>query len=66
MEFYGKTYSIAVKIAFTPDDEVLHISAEYEDCKSVSNSTGIPVREIIRKTEEKGWKLFDVPDYGLY
>jgi hypothetical protein len=59
VEIEGRIFSVPVKVAFVPPRELLHLSAEYENCKSISDSTGIPVRDIIRKTEETGWDLFN-------
>ncbi|WP_462273625.1 nickel pincer cofactor biosynthesis protein LarC [Methanohalophilus sp.] len=53
LEINDTPYQIAIKIACTPDSGILHISAEYDDCKEVSKITGIAVREIIRKAQTK-------------
>jgi len=49
----GKEFQITVKIARDLRGILLNISAEFEDCKRVSQESGIPVRDIIRFAEEK-------------
>lgn len=41
-----------------PKSPILCISAEFEDCKKISNTTGIPVKEVIRSVEEEARKIF--------
>ncbi|NJD53382.1 MAG: nickel pincer cofactor biosynthesis protein LarC [Candidatus Methanoperedens sp.] len=53
-----KEYEIAVKIARDLRGVLLNISAEFEDCKRVSKESGIPVRDVIRLTEEEARKKF--------
>ncbi|NPE29115.1 nickel pincer cofactor biosynthesis protein LarC [Methanococcoides sp. SA1] len=48
-------FQVAVKIAHDRSDEVLHISAEFEDCKQISQECGLPLKEVIRRAEEKAW-----------
>lgn len=57
-EIEGQTYESAVKIARDSEGILLNISAEFEDCKKIAKTTGIPVKEIMRKVEEAGRKLF--------
>jgi hypothetical protein len=47
-----------VKIAGDDDGQILHISAEFEDCREMASKTGIAVKEVIRNVEERGWELF--------
>ncbi|HEX7627408.1 MAG TPA: nickel pincer cofactor biosynthesis protein LarC [Candidatus Methanoperedens sp.] len=54
----GKEFEIAVKIARDMKGVLLNISAEFEDCRSVSKESGIPVRDVIRLTEEDARKKF--------
>ncbi|MFZ3382764.1 MAG: nickel pincer cofactor biosynthesis protein LarC [Candidatus Methanoperedens sp.] len=56
----GKEFEIAVKIARDLRGVLLNISAEFEDCKRVSKESGIPVRNVIRLTEEDARKKFSV------
>jgi uncharacterized protein (DUF111 family) len=37
---------------------LLNISAEFDDCKNASQESGIPVRDVIRLTEEQARKNF--------
>lgn len=57
-EIEGQTYESAVKIARDSEGILLNISAEFEDCKKIAKTTGIPVKEIMRKVEEAARKLF--------
>ena len=54
----GKEFQIAVKIARDLRGVLLNISAEFEDCKMASQESGIPVRDVIRLTEEEARKNF--------
>ena len=58
LDIAGKTIECRVKIAEDKSKEIMHISAEFEDCKEISLSTGIPLKEVIRRVEEKGWDSF--------
>lgn len=55
IEIGGQKYSISVKIAHDRSDTVLHISAEFEDCKRISQECGLPLKEVIRRAEENAW-----------
>ena len=48
----GDAYEVAVKIASTTEGDVYDISAEYDDAAAVASSTGLPVREVLRRAEE--------------
>jgi len=54
----GKEFEIKVKVARDLRGVLLNISAEFEDCKRASRESGIPVRDIIRLSEEKARKDF--------
>jgi uncharacterized protein (TIGR00299 family) protein len=58
LEIEGQVYDTAVKIARDSEGVLLNISAEFEDCKKIAKSSGIPVKEVIRKAEEAARKLF--------
>lgn len=58
LEIEGQIYDTAVKIARDSEGVLLNISAEFEDCKKIAKSSGIPVKEVIRKAEEAARKLF--------
>jgi uncharacterized protein (TIGR00299 family) protein len=57
-EVEGQMYEAAVKIARDSEGILLNISAEFEDCKKISKTTGVPVKEVMRKAEEAARKLF--------
>jgi len=52
----GEEYDVQVKIGRDLRGEILDVSAEFEDCKKVAHYLGVPVRDIIRRAEEEGWK----------
>jgi uncharacterized protein (TIGR00299 family) protein len=54
----GKDFQIAVKVARDLRGALLNISAEFDDCKKASQESGIPVRDVIRLTEEEARKNF--------
>jgi uncharacterized protein (DUF111 family) len=56
----GRDFEIAVKIARDLRGVLLNISAEFDDCKKASRESGIPVRDVIRLTEEVGRKNFSL------
>lgn len=37
---------------------ILNIKPEYEDCKKIADETRMPLRTIIKKVEEEGWRSF--------
>jgi uncharacterized protein (TIGR00299 family) protein len=54
----GKDFQIAVKVARDLRGALLNISAEFDECKNASQESGIPVRDVIRLTEEEARKNF--------
>jgi len=56
--FSDEVFDIAVKIAQDQSGEILHISAEYEDCRKVADKVGIPLKEVIRRVEGEAWGRF--------
>jgi uncharacterized protein (TIGR00299 family) protein len=54
----GKDFQIAVKVARDMRGALLNISAEFDDCKKASQESGVPVRDVIRLTEEEARKNF--------
>ncbi len=58
VEINGRVFSIAVKIARDLRGVLLNISAEFEDCKKVARLSGVPIKDVIRKTEEEARKGF--------
>ena len=57
-EIEGEIYKTAVKIARDSEGVLLTISAEFEDCKKIAKTSGIPVKEVMRRAEEAARKLF--------
>lgn len=57
----GKQFRIPVKIARLSDGSVIHVSAEYENCRTVAAESGIPLRDVIRIAEEEANRV-----YGKY
>lgn len=54
----AEEFTVAVKIAQDRTGEILHISAEYEDCRKVADKIGLPLKEVIRRVEEEAWGKF--------
>ena len=54
----SEEFTSAVKIAQDKTGEVLHISAEYEDCRKIADKVGLPLKEVIRRVEEEAWGKF--------
>jgi uncharacterized protein (TIGR00299 family) protein len=54
----GKDFQISVKVARDLMGALLNISAEFDECKDASQESCIPVRDVIRLTEEKARKDF--------
>ncbi|MCL7415382.1 MAG: nickel pincer cofactor biosynthesis protein LarC [ANME-2 cluster archaeon] len=48
----GKPYTVRVKMACDTLGSILGISAEFEDCKQVAHSTGLQIKDIMRRAEE--------------
>jgi len=57
-EVEGQVYEAAVKIARDSEGILLNISAEFEDCKKIAKTSGVPVKEVIRKVEEAARRHF--------
>lgn len=57
-EIEGEIYEAAIKIASDSEGVLLNISAEFEDCKKIAKTSGIPVKEVMRRAEEAARKLF--------
>ena len=49
----GDEYEVAVKVASDDAGEAYDVSAEYDDALAVARETGRPVREILRRAEER-------------
>jgi len=58
IDIKGRTYQASVKVSWL-GGETLNVKAEYEDCKKIASRSGLPLREVARRIEEKGWKVVD-------
>ena len=47
----GADHEVSVKVAATADGDVYDVSAEYDEAAEVAAETGIPVRDVLRRTE---------------
>jgi hypothetical protein len=56
----GEEFISAVKIAQDRSGEILHISAEYENCRKIADKVGLPLKEVIRRVEEEAWGKFGI------
>ena len=54
----GLTYSVAIKIS-RMDGSLVNVKAEYEDCRRIAKEAGVPLRMVIKKAEELGWRAAD-------
>jgi uncharacterized protein (TIGR00299 family) protein len=57
-EVEEQIYEAAVKVARDSEGILLNISAEFEDCKKIAKTSGVPIKEVMRKVEEVARKLF--------
>jgi uncharacterized protein (TIGR00299 family) protein len=55
VEIGGSKYRAAVKIGRL-DGEVFNVKPEFEDCRKISALTGVPLKEVMRKVAEEGWR----------
>lgn len=55
VEFNNHMYKALVK-ASRMDGELLSMKPEYEDCKRITQETGLALRTVMKKVEEAGWK----------
>ncbi len=60
VDFQGKKHELGVKIAMDLHGKILSIAAEFEDAKRISRALRIPVREVLKKAEEKARKQISV------
>ncbi len=51
----GLSYDASIKVSRLGGD-ILNLKPEYEDCKRIASETGLPIRVIIKRVEEAGWK----------
>lgn len=55
VEICGRIYRPQVKVS-RMDGELLSVKPEYEDCKRIADETDQPLRMVIKKVEEAGWR----------
>lgn len=55
VEINGSLYQASVKVSRL-GDAILNIKPEFEDCKKIADKTGLPLRTVIKKVEDVGWK----------
>ncbi len=51
----GVSYRSSAKVSRLGGD-ILNIKPEYEDCRKIATETKLPLRTIIKKVEEEGWR----------
>ena len=59
LEVSGRSYDAVIKVS-RMDGELLNIKAEYEDSKRIAEETGLPLRTVIKKVEEAGWRAIEL------
>ncbi|NMB86124.1 MAG: hypothetical protein A4E44_00982 [Methanosaeta sp. PtaB.Bin018] len=55
VEICNRTFPVAVKIS-RMKGELLNVKPEYEECKRIADETGLPLRVVMKKVEEDGWR----------
>lgn len=55
VEICNQTFQVAVKIS-RMEGKLLNIKPEYEDCKRIADETGLPLRVVMKKVQEEGWR----------
>ena len=55
IEINGKIYTASVKHA-AMDGKIYSKKAEFDDCRAIAASAGIPVKDVKRMIEEEAWK----------
>lgn len=53
----GVSYRSSAKLSRL-GGSILNIKPEYEDCRKIADETRMPLRTIIKKVEEEGWRSF--------
>jgi len=46
VEYGDRRWEVSVKIAETPDGETVTVKAEFDECRRISEETGVPPREV--------------------
>jgi len=55
VEICNQTFQVAVKIS-RMEGKLLNVKPEYEDCKRIADETGLPLRVVMKKVQEEGWR----------
>ncbi len=55
VDICGKIFTAQVKVS-RMDGELLSVKPEYEDCRRIADETNQPLRMVIKKVEEAGWR----------
>ena len=55
IEINGSLFQASVKVSQL-GDAIFNIKPEFDDCKNIAEKTGLPLRAVIKKVEEVGWK----------
>jgi uncharacterized protein (TIGR00299 family) protein len=53
-----ESFDVRVKLAKDQQGTLIDVSAEYEDCRAIAEKVSLPLRELIRRTQESAWKQF--------
>ena len=56
VEIGSREWTAAIKIATDDSNNILNISAEFEDARRIARLTGVPVREVMRRIVDVAWR----------
>ena len=56
VEIGSREWTAAIKIATDDSNNILNISAEFEDARRIARLTGVPVREVMRRIVDAAWR----------
>jgi len=59
VEIGGRTFPARVKVSRT-GGRIISIKPEYEDCRSIAEQTGLPLRSVIKKVEEAAGRVAEI------
>jgi hypothetical protein len=58
VEMGGQIIPVRVKVS-RMEGKIISVKPEYEDCKRIAKEADLPLRTVIKKVEEAGWKTED-------
>lgn len=58
LDFAGKSYDVNFKVSKL-DGKILNVKPEFEDCRRISLESKVPLRVVIKKAEEAGWRAVE-------